>query len=113
MKNRQVPTKHIRIGYVFAVMVPDALFPARTALGFTDTGTDGIIVELRSPKALKTLGVTAHEVGHALGLNHVEPTDFLMKTDMYWENSRRDSKRFKEVNFTTIKNKEAFYVPLQ
>jgi predicted Zn-dependent protease len=94
-------------------MAPDALFPSRTALGFTDLGTDGIVVSLEEVEARRKLGVTAHEVGHTLGLNHVDPSDFLMKSLMRWEDGRRDSKRFEEGNFNTIKTKEAFYVPNQ
>lgn len=92
-------------------MASEVMTPNDTALGYTFTGTDGIMIELRTLKARKKLGVTAHEVGHTLGLDHVEPSDLLMKTDMYWENSRRDSKRFEEGDFNKIKIKDAFYVP--
>jgi predicted Zn-dependent protease len=94
-------------------MRPDLWLPDRTALGFTDDGTDGIMVSLEPNEARFVLGVTAHEVGHTLGIDHVEPSDFLMKSPMRWENSRRDSKRFEEGDFNTIKTKEAFYVPIQ
>lgn len=115
VRNRQVSAKHIRIGYINAVMAPDALFPSRTALGFTDLGTDGIVVslELALTSARRVLGVTAHEVAHTFGLDHVAPSDFLMKSPLNWNNSRRDSKRFEEGNFNTIKNKDSFYEPLE
>ena len=113
VRNRQVPANHIRIGYINALMRPDLWLPDRTALGFTDDGTDGIMVSLEPNEARFVLGVTAHEVGHTLGIDHVEPSDFLMKSPMRWENSRRDSKRFEEGDFNTIKTKEAFYVPIQ
>lgn len=113
VKNRQVPAKHIRIGYVNAVMAPDAFSPARTAFGFTDLGTDGIMISLEEDEARFVLGVTAHEVGHTFGLDHVDPEHLLMKSPLRWNNERRDSKRFEEENFNTIKIKEAFYVPMQ
>lgn len=71
------------------------------------------MVSLEEVEARKVLGVTAHEVGHTFGLNHVDPSDFLIKSLLSWSNGRRDSKRFEEGNFNTIKNKEAFYVPMQ
>jgi hypothetical protein len=114
IRNRQVPAKHVRIGYVNATMkILDDNFLEKNVLGFTVPGTDGIVVSLGSAEAQLTLGVTAHEVGHTFGLYHVNPSDFLMKSPLRWENGRRDSKRFEEGNFSTIKNKEVFYVPMQ
>ena len=109
----QVPDKHIRIGYVKATMQDTSNVLPIDVLGFTILGTDGIVVSLGSALARETLGVTAHEVGHAFGLDHVTPDHLLMKGPMYWHNGKRDSKRFEEGNFNTIRNKEAFYVPLQ
>jgi hypothetical protein len=114
IQNRQVPAKHIRIGYVDAtIKAIGNNFSEQNILGFTLRGTDGIVVSLGSVEARSKLGVTAHEVGHTFGLNHVEPDHLLMKSLMSWNNGRRDSKRFEEGNFSTIKNKEAFYVPMQ
>jgi hypothetical protein len=57
--------------------------------------------------------VTAHEVGHAFGLDDVAPQHLLMKSEMIWLNGKSDPKRFEEGNYNTMKNKEAFYAPLQ
>ena len=114
VRNRQVPAKHIRIGYVNSTMkIIDENFSEQYPLGVTDLGTDGILVSLGSPEARNKLGVTAHEVAHTFGLDHLDPEHLLMKSLMSWNNSRRDSKRFEEGNFNTIKSKEAFYVPMQ
>jgi hypothetical protein len=109
-----VSDKHVRIGYVNATMeMIDENFSVKDVYGFTTLGTDGIIVSLR-PAARIVLGVTAHEVGHTFGLNHVTPKHLLMVGDgMRWQNKNLDSKRFEEEDFNMIKIKEAFYVPLQ
>ena len=70
-------------------------------------------MSLGSDQARATLGVTAHEVGHAFGLDDVAPQHLLMKSEMIWLNGKSDPKRFEEGNYNTMKNKEAFYAPLQ
>ena len=85
----------------------------KDCLGYTELGTDGIVVALGSSQARRKLGVTAHEVGHALGLDEATPGQLLMHSAMHWEDSTLDSKRFEEGNFNTMKTKEAVYDPLQ
>ncbi len=82
--------------------------------GFTLLGTDGIIVSLDQFDARKILGVTAHEVGHALGLVHTTSTwdRWLMRSGaMIWNNKPLDSKRFHSGDFEIIRNSQSFYVP--
>ncbi len=113
-----VPGKQIRIGFVNATVMQETLikppFPVR---GFTDQDTDGIIISLELLDARLILGVTAHETGHALGLDHPLSTfkRWLMRGGggnvMIWENKPPDSKRFLSGDFEIIGNSQSFYVP--
>jgi hypothetical protein len=76
------------------------------------------IVSLEQNRARGTLGVTAHELGHALRLNHVpfpSPERWLMRGEspnvMIWNNRPLDSKRFQSGDFNIIRNSNFFYVP--
>lgn len=47
------------------------------------------------------------------GYSDVAPQHLHMKSEMIWLNGKSDPKRFEEGNYNTMKNKEAFYAPLQ
>ena len=90
--------------------------PWRKVGGFTILGTDGIIVSLAPfpDGARRRLGVTAHEVGHALGLPHTDIATrrWLMKDEgLIWNDDTLDSKRFQSGDFEIIRNRQSFYVP--
>jgi hypothetical protein len=63
--------------------------------------------------------VTAHEVGHVLGVDHPGVITHLLMTDgniftgMTYNKTQRDSKRIREEDYNKMKGREAFYVPLQ
>jgi hypothetical protein len=116
-----VPGKQFRIGFVNATLMQyginlwDEPFQAR---GFTDLSTDGIIVSIEPIDARTILGVTAHEAGHALGLNHTSTPSskrWLMRgargEPIFWENEPPDSKHFMSGDFEIIRNSSSFYVP--
>ncbi len=115
VRSTVAPAKHVRIGYVDATLrVNSDLHIPTSVLGFTLLGTDGIVISLET-NAQRFLGTTAHEVGHALDLDHTPSPlkTFLMHDGLPdWENDKRDSKRFQEGDFNIIKQKDAFYVPL-
>lgn len=63
----------MRIGFVNATVMQDGANPWDPWVrvrGFTEQGTDVIIILIEQDDARTILGVTAHEGGHALGLNH-------------------------------------------
>jgi hypothetical protein len=119
VRGLSVPGKQIRIGYVDATVMQDgANFTKVRVRGFTDTGTDGIIVSIEQDDARTILGVTAHEVGHALGLDHPSSTwqRWLMRGGggnvMIWNDKPLEhSKRFQSGDYEAISNHQSFYVP--
>jgi hypothetical protein len=122
----EVPGKQIRIGFVDAKLMrnTDAIFGVPVgARGFTFTNTDGIIVSL-DVDARFFFGVTAHEVGHTLGLDHASTNwqRWLMRGrkegdketyPIIWSNSNpvENSKRFQSGDFDIISKSKTFYVP--
>ena len=102
----------------------DAIFGVPVgARGFTFTNTDGIIVSL-DVDARFFFGVTAHEVGHTLGLDHATTNwqRWLMRGrkegdketyPIIWSNSNpvENSKRFQSGDFDIISKSKTFYVP--
>jgi hypothetical protein len=114
-----VSGKQIRIGYVDATVMVygnNSWDQWRKVGGFTILGTDGIIVSLAlfPDGARHRLGVTAHEVGHALGLPHTDIATrrWLMKDEgLIWNDDTLDSKRFQSGDFEIIRNRQSFYVP--
>jgi hypothetical protein len=117
-----VSGKQMRIGFVDATLMQNGNNPwdlPFRSRGFTDLGTDGIIVSIEPNDASTILGVTAHEVGHALGLNHT-PTPswkrWIMRGNIgepiIWNNTPLEySKRFQSEDFDIIRNSRSFYVP--
>jgi hypothetical protein len=118
IRPRQVPSGHVRIGFVDAILKPEHPPIPRpfgyTGIkgGFTEIGEDGIVVSL-SEDALRFINVTAHEVGHTLKLTHDGREDMhLMHFGRDWKNIVEDPKRFSETDFDTIKTSD-YYVPLE
>ncbi len=116
-----VPGKQIRIGFVDATVMQASDNPFKPdpirVRGFTDRGTDGIIVSIEQDDARTILGVTAHEVGHALGLDHPSSTwqRWLMRGGagnvMIWNDKPLEhSKRFQSGDYEAISNHQSFYV---
>jgi hypothetical protein len=106
-----VPANQIRIGYVDARLNPlNSSFSE--AHGWTNLGQDGITVSLHLGN-FEVLGVTAHEVGHTLGLGHVNLKSLLMYgSEFDWQNDEQDSKRFADGDYERI-HARRFYVSLQ
>jgi hypothetical protein len=120
VRGMAVPGKQIRIGFVNATVMQDGTsFNQVRVRGFTDLGTDGIIVSIEQNDARRILGVTAHEVGHALGLNHTSVQSWrrwLMRGDpgetIIWADEPLEhSKRFQSGDYEVIRNSQSFYVP--
>lgn len=121
VRGLSVPGKQIRIGFANAKLMDygaNLWDPPIGVRGFTDKGTDGIIVSLEPNDARDILGVTAHEVGHALGLNHTSVQSWkrwLMRGDpgeaIIWDDKSSDSKRFQSGDFDILSNSQSFYVP--
>lgn len=122
VRGLSVPGKQIRIGFVDATVMQSSGNPfdpdPKRLRGFTLPSIDGIIVSLVPFDARTILGVTAHEAGHALGLNHTSTPSskrWLMRggpgEPIIWRNDPPDSKRFMSGDFDIIRNSTSFYVP--
>jgi hypothetical protein len=122
VRGMAVPGTQIRIGFVDATVMQDSNDPFKPdpirVRGFTVQGSDGIIVSLEPLDARAILGVTAHEAGHALGLDHPPSSSWrrwLMRGDppdfMIWNQDTLDSKRFQLGDFDIIRNRQSFFVP--
>ena len=116
VRGLSVPARQVRIGYVDATVMQygdNPWDPYLDVRGFTIQDTDGIIVSLAPSSARRRLGVTAHEMGHALGLSHTSSARrWLMKGDgIIWNDDTLDSKRFHSEDFGTIRNNQSFFVP--
>ncbi len=118
-----VPEKHIRVGFVDATLMAGDGWGG-LVLGIAPLGSDPVIVSLKQGEARDTLAVTAHEAGHALGLDHLEqvepvqynrvPQRWLMRDGgdrlSRWNNEPTDTKRFQSGDFDIIRN-STFYAP--
>ena len=108
------------VTYIDATLEPS--FGQRGAHGFVSSDSDPpeppVVVSLRD-RSPGLHPVTAHEVGHVLGVKHPGVITHLLMTDgniftgMTYNKTHRDSKRIREDDFNTMKGRAAFYVPLQ
>jgi hypothetical protein len=119
-----IPENRIRVGFVDATLMAGDGFgiPVR---GLCPPGGPAIVsLDRDRTDARWFLGVTAHEMGHALGLEHLEqlepvqynlvPSRWLMRAGdelSIWENSKLDSKRFQSGDFDIIRNSNFFDAP--
>lgn len=126
VRSLEVPGKQIRIGFVDAKLMlnTNAIFgDPEDARGFTFINTDGIIISL-DVEARFFFGVTAHEVGHTLGLDHASTNwqRWLMRGrkegdkesyPIIWDDFKavENSKRFQSGDFDIISKSKTFYVP--
>ena len=116
-----VPAGQLLVTYIDATLEPS--YGRRGAHGFVwddaDPPNPPVIVSLRGDRSPGLHPVTAHEVGHVLGVKHPGVITHLLMTDgkiftgMTYKKTQRDSKRIREEDFNTMKGREAFYVPLQ
>jgi hypothetical protein len=107
MGNLEYIPHRIRIAYVNTKLYSsDGIVGGPTnpgARGWTMLGEDRILVSLATDN-FGVLGVTAHEVGHALQLQHVPSNKNLMYEGAFnWRNDDLDSKRFDESDSNYIK----------